>query len=70
MQGSPLSPTLYNLTTDHILDELTEETIASTYGFSLTPSLKSLTALGFADDTVIIGKDMASAKWQYIDSKG
>ena len=40
MQGSPLSRALYNLTTDHILHELTEETIASTYGVSLTPSLK------------------------------
>jgi len=47
MQGSPLSPALYNLTTDHILDKLTKETVASTYVFSLT--------LGFAGDTVIIG---------------
>lgn len=61
MQGSPLSPALYNLTTDHILNELCEPTIASKFGFELVAGLPPMTVLGFADDTVLIGKNEASA---------
>ena len=61
MQGSPLSPTLYNLTTDHILNELSEDAIAKEYGFTLVSGLQPLTVLGFADDTVIVAKNENSA---------
>ncbi|KAJ4429307.1 hypothetical protein ANN_26311 [Periplaneta americana] len=57
MQGSPLSPALYILATDHILNELYEQTITSTFRFELVPGLPPLTVLSFADDTIIIGKD-------------
>ena len=42
MQGSSLLPALYNLATDHILNELSEQTIAIKYGFLLTVDLKPL----------------------------
>ena len=61
MQGSPLSPSLYNIATNHILDDLTEESISSHYGKILCSDLPPLTVLGFADDTAIIGKDKNAA---------
>lgn len=54
MQDSPLSPILYNLSTDHILDELTEDAITSHYMFSLVPNLAPLTIIGFVDYLVLI----------------
>lgn len=61
MQGSPLSPILYNIATNHILDELTEDNICKHYGKTLSPDLPPLTVLGFADDTAIIGKSREAA---------
>ncbi|KAJ4450845.1 hypothetical protein ANN_02276 [Periplaneta americana] len=60
-QGSPLSPILYNIATNHILDELTEDNICKHYGKTLSPDLPPLTVLGFADDTPIIGKSREAA---------
>ena len=61
MQGSPLSPALFNLTIDHILNDLCEHHITTTYGFQLLPDQNPLTVMGFADDIVIIGKNIESA---------
>ncbi|KAJ4428144.1 hypothetical protein ANN_24158 [Periplaneta americana] len=61
MQGSPLLPILYNIATNHILDELTEDNICKHYGKTLSPDLPPLTVLGFADDTAIIGKSREAA---------
>ena len=60
IQGSPLSPTLYNVSTDHILRELSEKEITNKYGYNLVNGLPPITVLGFADDTVIIGKNQSS----------
>ena len=62
MQGSPLSPILYNISTDHILDELSNQELQDEYGFSVSPGLSNITALGFADDTLIAAKSMNSAR--------
>lgn len=61
LQGSPLSPTLYNLCVDHILEELSEPSFSSKLGFQLSKDLPSVSVLGFADDTVLIAKDKDSA---------
>ncbi|KAJ4435463.1 hypothetical protein ANN_18079 [Periplaneta americana] len=47
---------LYNIATNHILDELTEDNICKHFGKTLSQDLPPLTVLGFADDIVIIGK--------------
>ncbi|KAJ4451597.1 hypothetical protein ANN_03066 [Periplaneta americana] len=62
MQGSPLSPSLYNIATDHILHELTSEELAEEYGFKLVSGLPNVTVLSFADDMVIVGKGSEAAK--------
>ena len=61
LQGSPLSPCLYNIATDHILEELSEQSLASRYGFSLIKEEPKITIMGFADDTVIVGKNLQAA---------
>lgn len=61
LQGSPLSPTLYNISTNHILDEISEETISKYYGYSLLPNQPNINITSFADDTVIIGKNIDPA---------
>ena len=61
LQGSPLSPALYNIATDHILQEISHQDFTEDYGFTLIPGLPNITVMGFADDTVIVGKDAAAA---------
>lgn len=61
MQGSTLSPTLYNLVTDFIFDELNETTISSRHGFLITEDLFPLTVKGFADDILVIANSNNSA---------
>ena len=62
MQGSPLSPSLYNISTDHILQELSSEKNMDEHGFSLRLGLPNITSLGFADDTLIVAKNENSAR--------
>ncbi|KAJ4439677.1 hypothetical protein ANN_07805 [Periplaneta americana] len=62
MQGSPLSPSLYNIAMDHILHEITSEELAEEYGFKLVSGLPNVTVLRFADDMVNVGKDSEAAK--------
>ena len=61
LQGSPLSPTLFNLSVDHILNELSENSVSTKYGVSLNPNQNHLSVMGFADDIAIIGKNNHSA---------
>ena len=61
MQGDPISPLLFTWGINHILDELTDRSVADAYGFHLTPHTDALTALCFADDLAIIGKDLEAA---------
>lgn len=49
MQESPLSPALYNLSADHILNDLLKDSIATKYELNLVSGLKHITVLGFAD---------------------
>jgi hypothetical protein len=51
LQGSPLSPLLFNLSINYVLEELTDPDYAKQYGYSLTSELLNLTAMNFADDT-------------------
>ncbi|KAI5721493.1 hypothetical protein M8J77_021497 [Diaphorina citri] len=60
MQGAPLSPILYNLATNHIITELTEEGIVSSYGVNISDSFK-VSAMAFADDICILVKSIESA---------
>jgi hypothetical protein len=61
LQGSPLSPLLFNVSTDHILEELSEEDVAKTYGFLLDENVSPISVLGFADDTVLVANSDMSA---------
>ena len=62
MQGSPLSPSLYNIATNHILEELSSDENSEEFGFKISPDLPNLTVMGFADDTLIVGNSMESAE--------
>ncbi|KAJ4430758.1 hypothetical protein ANN_19349 [Periplaneta americana] len=66
LQGSPLSPTLFNLCIDHILNELSEHCMTTQYGFTLSASEYQLTVMGFADDIVIIDTRKV---WQVLREK-
>jgi hypothetical protein len=61
LQGSPLSPSLFNLSIDFILRQLSETELSEKYGFQLTPELPNLSVTGFADDTCVIGNSKGSA---------
>ena len=61
LQGAPLSPTIFNLCIDYVLQELTEVEVANEFGFRLVQDLSPLSAAGFADDTAVIAKGMFAA---------
>lgn len=65
LQGAPLSPTLFNLSINHILDEFSEPNVSETYGYKLDNSLAAINILSFADDTVLVAKDRESALIMY-----
>ncbi|CAL8143772.1 unnamed protein product [Orchesella dallaii] len=60
-QGSVISPEIFNLAIDFILKSLTEDEIATKFGFKVHPDLSPLTAAGFMDDTALIAKNQDSA---------
>lgn len=60
-QGSPLSPTIFNLCQDFILKQITDQNIADIHRFQITPELENIIAKAFADNNVIVAKDVASA---------
>ena len=59
LQGDPLSPLLFNICIDFILQDLNRECIRSKYGFTVNGDL-ALTAFAFADDLVIVTCDRKS----------
>ena len=60
-QGSPLSPMLYNMSTDYVTRTMTEAPVAAQYGFTLCDEEQPLTFLAFADDSTIIAKSREAA---------
>lgn len=60
-QGSVISPEIFNLCIDFILQSLTEKEVSHKYGFKIEQDLSPISALGFVDDTSIIGKSNESA---------
>lgn len=60
-QGSPLSPTIFNLCQDFALKLISVIDITKIHGYELSPTLDRLSALAFADDTVIIACNEESA---------
>ena len=60
-QGSPLSPLLFNLAIDFILQNLTDHNIAQKYGYTLSDHLPNLSAFAFADDIALISKGKKEA---------
>lgn len=61
LQGSPLSPILFNIAIDFVLRELSEHEISKHFGCSVTPDLDPISALGFADDTALVANSRTSA---------
>ena len=61
LQGAPLSPLIFNLCIDYVLNSLTEKEVSSQFGFTLVPTLDNLSSLCFADDTCLIANSKISA---------
>jgi len=61
-QGSPLSPTIFNLCQDFVLKHIADPSVSEIHGFQLLPDVGNISICGFADDTVIIDKNMESAR--------
>ncbi|KAL1446364.1 hypothetical protein WDU94_005663, partial [Cyamophila willieti] len=64
MQGAPLSPLLYNIATNHILDEVTEEGLVNNLGAKVIDNVKML-AQAFADDICLLCKSVEAAETMY-----
>ena len=60
-QGGPMSPTLFNLATDFLFQEICEPEFANSFGFKLSDSFDSLILTGFADDVAITTDSIAKA---------
>ncbi|KAI5732807.1 hypothetical protein M8J76_004346 [Diaphorina citri] len=64
MQGAPLSPLLYNVATNHIIDEITEEGLVNNLGVKIVDGVKML-AQAFADDICLLCKSVDAAQTMY-----
>ncbi|KAI5731459.1 hypothetical protein M8J77_010249 [Diaphorina citri] len=64
MQGAPLSPLLYNVATNHIVDEITEEGLVNNLGVKIVDGVKML-AQAFADDICLLCKSVDAAQTMY-----
>jgi len=60
-QGSPLSPTIFNICQDFVLKQISNPGVAIIHGFQLNDNLDNISVIGFTDDTTIIAKDLESA---------
>jgi hypothetical protein len=60
-QGSPLSPTLFNLCQDFFLKQIADADVSSIHGFKIHQDVENIAIVGFADDITIIAKNLASA---------
>ncbi|KAL1452451.1 hypothetical protein WDU94_006682 [Cyamophila willieti] len=64
MQGAPLSPLLYNIATNHVMEEITEEGLVNSMGVKVVDDEK-LVALAFADDICLLCKSLEAAETIY-----
>ncbi|KAL1446313.1 hypothetical protein WDU94_005645 [Cyamophila willieti] len=75
-QGLPLSPKMFNLSINHVLDAVNERDIVSRYGFEISPDVEKVTGRGFADDLALFGNSQDSAlqlakiAWNELDKVG
>lgn len=53
-QGGPLSPTLFNLSIDHLYREICDSDLANHFGYRLEVSEHPIILTGFADDQAIM----------------
>ncbi|PSN37608.1 hypothetical protein C0J52_20084 [Blattella germanica] len=60
VQDDPVSPMLFNLFINHILDQVSERRVAEKYEYNLSAETEPLTVLCFAGDIVLIGMDTES----------
>jgi hypothetical protein len=60
-QGSPLSPMLFNVAIDFILQTLNENEMSQKFGFPLVQHLSNIIAESFADDTALIANSRSAA---------
>src|SRR5205814_9610635 len=61
MQGSSISPFLFNVSIDPMVHELSENEITEKFGFHLHTSHQPVSNAEFADDTGLIGNSRNSA---------
>lgn len=61
LQGGPLSPTLFIMAINRILDIITQADILMEHGFELCEELERLIVACFADDTALFANSLQSA---------
>lgn len=60
-QGDPLSPLIFNVCMDHIIEKL-----ESMGGYAITPE-QSISCLAFADDMILLAKDVVTANAMFAE---
>lgn len=61
LQGGPLSPTLFNMAIDKILNIISQPELVTEHGFKLCEELENVILACFADDTALIANSLQSA---------
>lgn len=61
LQKGPLSPTLFNMAINRILDIITHPDLTKEHGFQLCEELENLILACFADDMALIANSLTSA---------
>lgn len=64
-QGSSLSPKMFNTSINYVINDLSDENIASEYGYHINEELGDISVLSFVDDTVILSKSRKAATVLY-----
>lgn len=60
-QGSPLSPTIFNLYQDFVLKEILVLNVSSIHDFQISPDLDNIIGMAFANSNVIVFRNVKSA---------
>ena len=61
MQGDPMSPFLFNVSIDPMVQEISEKEVTDKFGFCLHPLHPNVSNAEFADDTGFVGNSRHSA---------